>query len=118
MNLNAYDNLIEKLDKNKTWIDVRKKIIFSREIKYRPYTCLLKKYNIKTDTNTYFIAMLDRPPENKKYKPTACDDYGRIKINVSSIWKETYLSRLKNNCNIECVLLEDDKDGDVYSIDI
>ena len=118
MNLNAYDNVTEKLDKTKTWIDIRKKTIFSREIKYRPYTCLLKRYDVKTGTNIYFIAMLNNPPTDRKYKYTVCDDYGRVKINISSIWKETYLSRLGNNCNIMCNLLENDDDGEIYSIDV
>lgn len=118
MNLNAYDNIKDKIDKTKTWIDIRKKTILSREIKHRPYTCLLKRYNVKVNTNTYYIAMLNNPPENRKYKCTTCDDYGRIKINVSSIWKDTYLPRLGGNCNIMCELVESDDDGDIYYIDI
>ena len=37
MNLNAYDNVIEKVDKKKTWIDIHSKILYSREIIYKPY---------------------------------------------------------------------------------
>lgn len=118
MNLNAYDNINETLNKNKTWVDIRKKIILSREIKYRKYTCVLKKYDPNTNIISYFIAMLDSPPENKNYKITTQDNYGRIKINISNIWKETYLNNLKNNCNILCNLMETDIDGDIYSIDI
>lgn len=118
MNLNAYDNITEKLDKNKTWIDIRKKTIYSREIKHRKYTCLLKRYDAKTNTHSYFIAMLNNPPIDRKYKITVCDDYGRVKINISSIWKESYLSRLVDNCNIVCNLVESDDDGEVYSIDV
>lgn len=118
MNLNSYDNITEKLDKNKSWIDIRKKILFSREIKYRKFTCLLKRYNVKTNTYTYFIAMLNSPPENRKYNITKQDDYGRIKISLTSIWKETCLSRLKSNCNIICELVESDDDGDIYSLDV
>lgn len=118
MNLNAYDNITEKLDKNKTWIDINRKTILSREIKYRKYTCILKQYNVKTNINSYFIAMLDNPPENIKYKFTIQDDYGRIKINISSIWNETYLCNLESNCNIMCNLVESENDGDIYSIDV
>ena len=62
MNLNAYDSITEKLDKNKTWIDIRRKTILSREMKYRKYTCILKRYNPKTNINSHFIALLDNPP--------------------------------------------------------
>lgn len=118
MNLNAYDSIVEKIDKTKTWIDIRKKTILSREIKYRRFTCLLKRYDVKTNITSYFIAMLDSPPKDRKYKLTVQDDYGRIKINISSIWKETYLIRLANNCNIMCELVESDDDGEIYSIDV
>ena len=46
------------------------------------------------------------------------DDYGRIKISLSNIWNKTYLNELKSNCNIICELVESDKDGDVYLIDV
>ena len=118
MNLNAYDSIVEKIDKTKTWIDIRKKLLLSREIKYRPYTCILKRYDSKTNINSYFIAILDNPPKDKIYKSTTLDDYGRVKISLSKIWKETYLPRLKNNCNIICNLVESDKDGEIYSIDV
>ena len=118
MNLNIYDNVEEKLDKTKTWIDIRKKIIYSREIKRRKYTCLLKRYDNKTNINSYYIAILDNPPIDKKYKLTVCDDYGRVKINIASIWKETYLSQLDKDCNIMCNLVESDDDGEIYSIDV
>ncbi len=118
MNLNNYDGVTEKLDKNKTWVDIRKKILLSREIKYRPYTCLLKRYNLKTNTYSYFIALLDNPPVDRKCKRTTLDDYGRFKLDLSNIWKKTYLNELKDKCNIMCELAESDEDGDVYSIDV
>ena len=101
MNLNNYDCITEKLNKTKTWVDIHKKLLLSREIKYRPYTCLLKRYNIKNNTYSYFIALLDNPQANKTCKRT-----------------KTYLNELKSNCNIMCELVESDEDGDVYSIDV
>lgn len=118
MNLNAYDSITEKLDKDKTWIDIRKKTIFSREIKYRKFTCLIKKYLPKQNLYKYYVALLDSPPIDRKYKLTAMDDYGRVKINIASIWKETYLNRLGNNCNICVNLVESDEDGDIYFLDV
>ena len=87
-------------------------------MKYRKYTCILKRYNPKTNINSHFIALLDNPPENKDYKSTILDDYGRIKIKISNIWQETYLSCLESNCNIGCNLVESEVDGEIYSIDI
>ena len=39
MNLSAYDDSIVTVDKTKTWIIVRSKIISSHQIKYRNYHC-------------------------------------------------------------------------------
>lgn len=118
MNLNAYDNVIEKLDRTKTWVDVRKKNLLSREIVHRPYTCLLKRYDPTTNCTTYFIAMLDSPPVDKKYKSTRRDEYGRIKISLTDIWKDTYLTQLETNSNIVITHVEHEEDGDVYLLDI
>ena len=65
MNLNAYDSIIEKLDKNKTWIDIRRKTILSREMKYRKYTCILKRYNPETNMNVYINALHENHPANR-----------------------------------------------------
>ena len=118
MNLNAYDNITETINKTKTWVDIRRKQLISREITYRPFTCILKRYNSTTNITSYFIALLDNPPKDRTYKRTILDDYGRIKINLSSIWKETYLNQLESNCNVICELIESDRDGNVYFLDV
>lgn len=118
MNLNAYDDIKEKLDKTKTWVDVKRKILFSREIKYRPYISLLKRYNSTTSSISYFIAMLNKTDDHKNCKPTITDNYGRIKIRLSSIWADTYLTHINSNCNIVLNLIESDEDGDIYLLDV
>lgn len=118
MNLIAYDNIKEKIDKNKTWIDIKKKQLLSREFKYHKYVSILKRYNNKTKAYEYYVALLDNPPFDKKFKCFTLDSYGRSKINVANIWKETYLSQLETNVNISVTLIEHDKDGDIYYLDI
>lgn len=118
MNLNAYDNVIEKIDKTKTWINIRKKQLISREIRIRKYVSIVKRYDVKTNSTLYFIAILDNPPENHIYNKLKVDDYGRAKINIFSIWNETYLSSLDNDCNINISLTESDDNGDIYLLDV
>ena len=118
MNLNAYDKITDDLDKTKTWIDIKKKTLLSREIKARPYYTLLKRYNPNTNINTYFIAMLNAPDVNKKCYLTRIDNYGRIKIKLTSIWKDIYLSGCETNCNIVVSLVESDEMGDIYNLDL
>lgn len=118
MNLNEYDSIKEKIDKNKTWVNVRKKQLLSRELANRPYNCLMKRYNQSTGSTSYFIAMLDKPPTDRKYKNTVRDDYGRIKISIANIWTETYLVRLEEDCNMMVSLVEHGEDGDIYLLDV
>lgn len=118
MNLNAYDNITEKIDKNRTWIDVKRKQLISRELSNKTYYSLLKRYNDKRNITSYFIAVFNTPTNNIQYKHIIRDNYGRIKINLSNIWRETCLSCLDSNCNIVLNLVESDEDGAVYYIDI
>lgn len=114
MNLNAYDDIKVKIDKKRTWIDVRKRALFTREIKFRKYYSLLKRFNIKTNNYDYFVAVYDTPIENKEHKYVKKDDYGRVKILLNSIWLDTDLIYLENNCNIDIKPVDYDDDGEVY----
>ena len=118
MNLNAYDNVIEKINKQKSWIDIKKKILLSREINVRNYVLLTKRYNKDTNTTDYFIVMLDNPPVNRTYKRAKVDDYGRFKISLASIWSETYLCYMNSDFNISISLEEHSTDGDIYKLDV
>lgn len=118
MNLNAYDNIKEKIDKTKTWINIKKEQLLSREINPRRYYSLLKRYNSKTKCYNYFIATLDTPIKEKNYKSITKDSYGRVKICLAEIWSDTYLSQLDSDCNINVSLVESYDDGDIYLLDI
>lgn len=118
MNLNSYDNIKEKVNKHKTWIDINRKQLISREIKYRKYVSLLHRYNPKLDTYSYFIALLDYPIQDKFYTIINRDNYGRIKINLKEIWNNTCLKEFDRDCNIECTLVESEVDGEIYFLDI
>lgn len=118
MNLSAYDSINHKIDKNKSWVDIKKKQLLSREINKRQYSTLIKRYDVQTNTNSYYIAITDAPPKDKNSKKLKIDDYGRVKLSLASIWYETYLSQLDNNCNIMIELIEHDSDCDIYFIDI
>lgn len=118
MNLNAYDNVKEEIDKTKTWINIKKKVLLSREINIKPYNCLIKRYNPDSASTSYFIAMLNNPPADRKCKSTTIDDYGRLKVSLASIWKDTYLAQLESDCNIVVNLAESDDDGDIYLLDV
>lgn len=118
MNLNAYDDAINKIDKTKTWIDVKRKTLISREIKHRAYYSLIKRYDKNTNIVSFFIAMLDKPDECKVCKRTVCDSYGRIKIRLNTIFNETNLIDCESECNVCINLVESDDSGDIYYLDV
>ena len=118
MNLSAYDAIYPKIDKQKTWIDVNHYQLLSREIKYRPYITICKRYNKEENDYEYFVVLLDNIPPERDYSKTKFDEYGRIKINLKSIWKETILQNIEHNCNINISHIEHTDDGDIYKIDL
>ena len=116
MNLNAYDNVAEKLDKTKTWIDLRKKTIFSREIKYRKYVSFGKRYDSEENKTVFFIIVLDDPPLDRAYSNMIIDDSGRVKISIKNIWNELGLCNLTNDINIGVKHTQSADDGDIYEL--
>lgn len=118
MNLSAYDVISPKLNKTKTWINVEKYQLLSREISYRRYVTISKRFNKDCQDYEYFVILLDNSPIDRDYSKTKLDDYGRIKISLKSIWKETMLNYYKQDVNINLELIEHTDDGDIYKLDI
>lgn len=118
MNLNAYDNITEKINKSKTWIDVKKHLLLSREIKYRKFYILSKRFNVENSVYNYFIILLDYQPENKVFYYTKRDDYGRIKIRLHELYNESDLKYFEKDSNIIINHIEHEEDGDVYQLEI
>lgn len=118
MNLNAYDDVIEKINKTKTWIDVKKRLLLSREMKYRKWYVLSKRFNTKNNSYDYFIILLDNHPQDKVAFNTRFDDYGRIKILLHEMYNKTDLQYLTKDTNITIKHIEHEEDGDVYQLEI
>lgn len=116
INLNLYDDVVERIDKQKTWLNVKNKLLLSREIKYRRYYFIGKRYY--NNDNFYFIITFDTPPENRDCHKLTMDDYGRVKIKLASIWENTSLSSITSDCNISLTKVEEDDNSSAYYIDI
>ena len=118
INLNAYDSITNKIDKTKTWINVEKHLLISREIKFHKYYILSKRFNTKLNSYDYFIILLNDVPIDRKYYNTRIDDYGRVKIRLHELYNESDLSSLEKDVNIGIKLIEFDDDSSVYQLDI
>lgn len=118
MNLNAYDNVIDKVDKTKTWIDVKKHLLLSREMKYRKWCVLSKRFNTENNCYDYFVILLDNPPQDRVAFNARLDDYGRVKIRLHEMYNETDLQYLTKDTNVTIKHVEHEEDGDVYQLEI
>ena len=118
VNVYAYDIIDNKLDKNKTWINVAKQMLLSREINYYRFYTLAKRYNSDTNSYNYFIILANEKIPNSINSSTNKDNYGRIKIRLNRIFVESGLSRLKEDRNINIELISSDENSSVYKLDI
>ena len=117
MNLLMYDPIDEKVDKQKTWVYPNKKCLFSRELKYYKYYYLAKRYDNNNDCTNYFLIFVNNQVNNI-CKLTKIDNFGRLSVNISKIWKYTILKNITKPENINIDLVEYDKNQIVYYLDI
>lgn len=116
MNLNCYDDAREYVDKTKTWIIPRSQVLSTHEIKYRPWSCLLKRYNDKTDSYSYFIAMSDTKIPNRNSNHNYYNPGGRLRISLKDIWNTSSLMNVSQECNTRIKLVETQDDGEIYQL--
>lgn len=119
MNLNSYDDALTTIDRTKTWVNIKYHVIFSREIKYRAYYNISKRYNNTTGEHDYFIIVADYPLDERKWCDKIIDNYGRFKIYIpDDIYKSTILSTFEKDTNINISHLEGDDICDIYYLDV
>uniref|UniRef100_A0AAU8MHN7 Uncharacterized protein n=1 Tax=Geladintestivirus 4 TaxID=3233136 RepID=A0AAU8MHN7_9CAUD len=118
MNLNAYDNITETVDKNKTWFNPKYRRLYSREIeKHRNYN-FYKRWNNNTNSNDYFVAFSDTLYDSD-FKVVPTDNYGRIKLIVpKEVIEDSILASMTIETNVEVKLIDVQHDGKVYQLDI
>lgn len=117
MNLVAYDNVNNVVDKQKTWIDASKKVLLSREIACRKYVCFGKKYDSNEGSTIFYIIVLDDAPLDRASCRLVLTNNGCRKINLKSIWDEANLSSVSYKYfNIILKPIEHTDDGDVYEL--
>lgn len=117
MSLLEYDIINNTIDKSKSWIDIAKQMIYSREIlhRYRYYT-FASKYNKDSNSYSYYlIHSIDNISNNSKIMQF--DDYNRAKIKVNTIFQELGFNPKDKNHNIKIQLVEEGKEYDIYLIE-
>lgn len=106
MSVTEYENVEQKLDRSKTWINIKYRKIFSREIIYKEYYSINKRFNKDLNEYEYYLITYDVPPLNQKVYKTYVDNWGRKKYWVDSIWNESNIQYYNKDTNIEVKIVE------------
>lgn len=118
MNLNAYDNIKEELDKHKTWYSPKFRRLYSREIKFRMFYKFMKRWNETNKQNDYFLAVSMNNVDGK-FSITNKDNYSRTKVSVpKEVIEDSILNSIVEDTNIDVRLVDEQVDGEVYQLNI
>ena len=118
MNLNAYDNIKEELDKHKTWYSPKFRRLYSREIKFRMFYKFMKRWNETNKQNDYFLAVSMNNVDGK-FSITTKDNYSRTKFSVpKEVIEDSILNSIVEDTNIDVRLVDEQVDGEVYQLNI
>lgn len=118
MNLNAYDNIKEELDKHKTWYSPKFKRLYSREIKFRMFYKFMKRWNETIKLYDYFLAVSMNNVDGK-FSITNKDNYSRVKFSIpKEVIENSILNSIVEDTNVEVKLVDNQVDGEVYQLNI
>lgn len=118
MNLNAYDNIKEELDKHKTWYSPKFRRLYSREIKFRMFYKFLKRWNETIKRNDYFIAISTSNTDGK-FNIANRDNYCRLKVSIpKEVIEDSILNSMTVDTNVEVKLVDAQPDGEIYQLNI
>ena len=117
MNLVAYDNVDSIVDKKRTWIDVHKKVLYSREFNCRKYNSFGKRFDTNECRSIFYVIMTDDEPIDRPSSRTILTNNGCIKIGLKAIWDEAGLSKATTKyLNVIVKRTEHTDDGDIYEL--
>lgn len=118
MNLNAYDNVKEEVDKHKTWYSPKFRRLYSREIKFRMFYKFLKRWNETIKQDDYFLAISTNNTDSK-FSISNRDNYSRLKFSVhKEVIEDSILNSMTVDTNVEIKLVDAQPDGEVYQLNI
>ena len=118
MNLNAYDNVKEELDKHKTWYSPKFRRLYSREIKFRMFYKFMKRWNETIKRDDYFLAISMNNVDGR-FSIANRDNYGRLKVSVpKELIEDSILNFIVEDTNVELKLVDNQVDGEVYQLNI
>lgn len=119
MNLNAYDNIKEELDKHKTWYSPKFRRLYSREIKFRMFYKFVKRWNETYKRDDYFIVIISTNNTDGKFSIANRDNYSRLKVSIpKEVIEDSILNSMTVDTNVEVKLVDAQLDGEIYQLNI
>lgn len=117
MNLAAYDKINNIIDKRRSWIDVFKRCIFTKETSCRNYVSFGKKYNPSERYTVYYVILSTAEPKDRPSAKCVLTTNGYIKISIKNIISELGLDGSESNyINIVLKPVKHEDDCDIYEI--
>ena len=117
MNLVAYDNVDNIINKKRSWIDVYHKVLYTKETVYKKYVSFGKNYDSSEGATVFYIILTADEPIDRASFRTVITNNGCLKINIKGIWDETGLEAVdKQYINVTLKSIESSEDGNVYQI--
>ena len=108
MNLNAYDNVKEELDKHKTWYSP----------KFRMFYKFVKRWNETYKRDDYFLAISTSNTDGR-FSITNKDNYSRLKFSIpKEVIEDSILNTMTVDTNVEVKLVDAQPDGEIYQLNI
>ena len=117
MALQEYETVQKRIDRNKTWINVKYKQVISREITTGYYNFVFK-YNKQYNDYEYFIIIGNAEfADDSDYRKVYVDDYGRGKMSIPSKLHNTLIGNKHSDFQISLELVDAGSNYNVYKID-
>lgn len=115
MTIYAYDPVDFKVNYNKTYINFKNGLMYSKEFKIKNYAFLATRTNKERNTTEVFIIFTnDIPNNNSKFYRINKDEYGRVKIPVQSVISG--IPHERNMMNVDISIDDEDDDNIAYKI--
>lgn len=117
MNLSAYD-IVKNVNDIKTWIDVKRKRLYSVELPFYIYFYIGKRYEPYYKKYSYYIIFTNEKYDDPVPRCVYSPRNGRIILDIKDIWSKSILSTYKHDTEIKLKLVDKQSDCVIYLLDI
>lgn len=116
MNIFDYEPIRETINENATWLSLKIKYLFSREIRYTKF------YTFGTKTDNYktlcYLICTNIPPIDRVYYKMPKDKKGIKYVDLNPVWEKLGFEHLKKDRRIYLNVEEEDDETIIYTLQL